>query len=44
LGAVLARYFARHVSMNSFTETILRSETRGEIGRWMPQWGARPTL
>ena len=44
LGAVLDRYFARHVSMNSFTETVLRSETRGEINRWVPQWGTRPTL
>ena len=31
LGAVLDRYFARHVSINSFTETVLRSESRGEI-------------
>ena len=44
LGAVLERYFARHVSINSFTETVLRSESRGEINRWVPQWGARPTL
>jgi type VI secretion system protein ImpG len=44
LGAVLERYFARHVSINSFTETVLRSETRGEINRWVPQWGTRPTL
>jgi type VI secretion system protein ImpG len=44
LGAVLDRYFARHVSINSFTETVLRSESRGEINRWIPQWGARPTL
>jgi type VI secretion system protein ImpG len=44
LGAVLARYFAGHVSINSFTETVLRSESRGEIHRWVPQWGARPTL
>lgn len=44
LGAVLNRYFARHVSINSFTETVLRTETRGEIGRWGQQWGARPTL
>jgi type VI secretion system protein ImpG len=43
-GAVLDRYLARYVSMNSFTETVLRSQTRGEISRWMPQWGARPTL
>jgi len=43
LGSVLDRYFARHVSINSFTETVLRSETR-EINRWGQQWGARPTL
>ena len=44
LGAVLDRYFARYVSINSFTETVLRSGTRGEINRWRPHWGARPTL
>jgi type VI secretion system protein ImpG len=44
LGSVLDRYFARHVSINSFTETVLRSESRGEINRWGLQWGARPTL
>jgi len=44
LGSVLDRYFARHVSINSFTETVLRAEGRGEINRWVPQWGARPTL
>lgn len=44
LGAVLERYFARHVSINSFTEIVLRSESRGEINRWMPQMGARQTL
>ena len=43
LGSVLDRYFARHVSINSFTETVLRSENR-EINRWEQQWGARPTL
>jgi type VI secretion system protein ImpG len=44
LGAVLARYLTGHVSINSFTETVLRSDSRGEIHRWGPQWGARPTL
>jgi type VI secretion system protein ImpG len=44
LGAVLDRYFARHVSINSFTETVLRSDARGEISRWAMQQGARPTL
>jgi type VI secretion system protein ImpG len=44
LGSVLDRYFARYASINSFTETALRSESRGEINRWVPHWGARPTL
>lgn len=44
LGAVLDRYFARYVSINSFTQTVLRSGTRGEINRWLPHSGARPTL
>jgi type VI secretion system protein ImpG len=44
LGSVLAQFFARYVSINSFTETVLRSPGRGEIHRWVPQWGARPTL
>jgi type VI secretion system protein ImpG len=44
LGAVLARFFARHVSINSFTQTVLRSDSRDEINRWAPRWGARPTL
>jgi len=44
LGSVLAQFFSRYVSINSFTETVLRSLSRGEIYRWGPQWGARPTL
>jgi type VI secretion system protein ImpG len=44
LGSVLNHYFSRYVSLNSFTETALRSLGRGEINRWVPQWGARPTL
>jgi type VI secretion system protein ImpG len=44
LGSVLAQFFSRYVSINSFTETVLRSGGRGVIHRWMPQWGARPTL
>jgi type VI secretion system protein ImpG len=44
LGAVLADFLARHVSINSFTETSLRTAHRGVIGRWLPRWGARPTL
>ena len=44
LGAVLDRYFARYVSINSVVETVLRSQSRGEISRWAPHWGTRPTL
>ena len=31
LGSVLSHFFNRYVSINSFTETILRSLGRGEI-------------
>jgi type VI secretion system protein ImpG len=44
LGAVLEEFFARHVSINSFTETVLRSSRRGELMRWHPRWGGRPIL
>jgi type VI secretion system protein ImpG len=41
-GAVLERFLARHVGLNSFTETSLVSAQRGEIGRWSPRYGTRP--
>ncbi len=41
LGAVLERYFARYVSINSFTETVLRTVARGEIMRWTTRAGQR---
>jgi type VI secretion system protein ImpG len=44
LGAVLERFFARYVSINSFTETVLKSVQRGEIMRWAPRPGRRRTL
>ena len=44
LGSVLNQFFSRYVSINSFVETVLRSQSRGEISRWVPQWGVRPTL
>lgn len=43
-GAVLERFLARHVSINSFTETVLRSGSRGEIMRWVPRCGRRAIL
>ena len=43
-GAVLDRFFARYVTINSFTAMTLRSTARGEIRRWEPQWGEKTTL
>ena len=39
LGAVLERFFRRYVSINSFTETVLVTQQRGEIARWRPETG-----
>jgi len=44
LASVLERFFARYVTLNSFTQTVLRSEQRGEIMRWPPRTGLRPLL
>ncbi|WP_024695768.1 type VI secretion system baseplate subunit TssF [Pseudomonas syringae] len=44
LGAVFERFLARYVSINSFTETVLRTTERGEIMRWKAKPGRRPTL
>ena len=44
LGAVLEQFFARYVSLNSFTETVIRSQQRGEIMRWKPQLGKRQLI
>jgi type VI secretion system protein ImpG len=44
LGSVLEQFFARYVSINSFTQTVLRTTSRGEIKRWMPRTGRRPTI
>jgi type VI secretion system protein ImpG len=41
LGAVLEQFFARYVSLNSFTETVLRTKQRGEIIRWPTRMGIR---
>jgi type VI secretion system protein ImpG len=44
LGAVLEQFFARYVSINSFTETVVKTVTRGEIIRWPARPGRRHTL
>ena len=44
LGMVLEQFFAQFVSINSFTETVLTSNDRGEIMRWPMRLGQRPLL
>lgn len=44
LGAVLDRFFAKYVSINSFTETVVRTMDRGEIVRWPVRTGRRALL
>ncbi len=44
LGAVLEQFFARYVSLNSFTETVITTQQRGEIMRWPPLTGKRQIL
>lgn len=41
---VVEQFLARAVTMNSFTETVVRSVERGEIVRWPARLGARPLL
>jgi type VI secretion system protein ImpG len=40
LGGVLSHFFAQYVSINSFTETVVRTVGRGEIMRWKAAEGA----
>src|SRR5450432_179898 len=44
LSSVLHQYFSRHVSMNSFVQTVLASMTRGDVMTWAPRLGARAIL
>jgi type VI secretion system protein ImpG len=44
LATVLEQFFAKYVSINSFTETVLRSKQREEISRWPTRIGRRHTL
>jgi type VI secretion system protein ImpG len=39
LGGVLSEFFAQYVSINSFTETVIRTVARGEIMRWPAKGG-----
>jgi type VI secretion system protein ImpG len=44
LAAVLERFFARYVSLNSFTETVLKTVDRGEIAHWPARIGNRTLI
>jgi type VI secretion system protein ImpG len=44
LAAVLERFFAAYVSINSFTQTRVVSLTRGEVKEWPPRLGSRALM
>ena len=44
LGAVLDRFFAKYVSINAFTETVMTSPDRGTVMRWPVRLGRRPVI
>jgi len=44
IGRILAEFFARYASINSFTETRVVSTERGEIVRWPLKIGQRATI
>ena len=44
LGSVMQEFFARYVTVNSFTETVLRTLERNEIARWPSRLGKRQIL
>ena len=44
LGAVLERFFARYVTINSFTETVVSTRQRGVIMRWPARVGTQHIL
>ena len=44
LGAILDQFFSRYVSINSFTQTVIKTQERGEIMRWPLRIGQRHVL
>jgi type VI secretion system protein ImpG len=44
LASVLERFFARYASINSFTETVVRTLDRGEVARWPARIGTRTLI
>lgn len=43
-GAVMDHFFSKYVTLNSFTETVVRTAERGEIVRWPARLGQRSVL
>jgi type VI secretion system protein ImpG len=43
-GSVMQHFVARYVSVNSFTETVLRTMERNEVARWPARLGKRQIL
>ena len=43
-GAILDRFLAEYSTINSFVQTVVRSNERGEVMRWPPRVGNRITL
>ncbi|WP_292290133.1 type VI secretion system baseplate subunit TssF [Marivita sp.] len=44
LGSVLERFFRKYSTINSFTETVLKTQQRGEIARWSPTMGVNRVI
>lgn len=44
LGAVLDRFLSEYAAVNSFTQTVIVSETRGDIVTWPPRTGSGPLI
>ncbi len=43
-GAVMEQFFRKYTAINSFTETVVVTQQRGEIKRWPVRLGLRQTL
>jgi len=44
LASALEQFLTKYASINAFTETVIRTEQRGEIARWKPTAGKRAIL
>lgn len=44
MGSVLERFFRKYSTINSFTETVLKTQQRGEIARWSPKMGTNRVI